>query len=436
MATLNKLARISTHEGAPAARIDPVSQLERSVMSCLLWEDEFYEDGQTIAARIADLCGKIDPAEVARIAVQAKRDMRLRHVPLLLARELLRTADSRKQIAALMPEMIQRPDDATELLAIYWKDNPEAPLAKQLKKHLGEAMRRFDEYALQKYNGGSKAIKLRDVMRLCRPKPANDNQAALWGRLIKGELATPDTWEVELSKGGDKRQSWERLLMEKKLGGMAMLRNLRNMREAGVSDDMIRAGIAWINAGKLLPVNFITAARHNPQFEPEIEAKFFECFGKEKVPGKTVLLVDVSPSMNWPLAGRSELVRTDVAYTLAMTAREMFDDIRIFSFSQECVEVPARRGFALPDAIRRSQPSNGTLLGKALRHIPPYERLIVITDEESQDAVPQMKGYMINVASNRHGVGYGQWLHIDGWSDRVLDYLLTYERQRNVTRAA
>ena len=29
-----------------------------------------------------------------------------------------------------------------------------------------------------------------------------------------------------------------------------------------------------MQAGKLLPINFISAARHNPQFEPELEAKF------------------------------------------------------------------------------------------------------------------------------------------------------------------
>ena len=39
-----------------------------------------------------------------------------------------------------------------------------------------------------------------------------------------------------------------------------------------------------MKAGKLLPINFSTAARHNPQFEPELEAKFFDCFaGKAKL---------------------------------------------------------------------------------------------------------------------------------------------------------
>ncbi len=71
--------------------------------------------------------------------------------------------------------------------------------------------------------------------------------------------------------------------------------------------------------------------------------------------------------------------------------------------------------------ITGSQPHGGTELGKAIGGLPACERLIVITDEQSHDRVPDRKGYMINVASNKNGVGYGTWLHIDGWSDKVLD---------------
>jgi hypothetical protein len=66
MATLNKLARVHTHEGAPPARVSPVDQLERSVMSCLLWEDEFYEDGKSIAARICELVRQVAAEDVVR----------------------------------------------------------------------------------------------------------------------------------------------------------------------------------------------------------------------------------------------------------------------------------------------------------------------------------------------------------------------------------
>lgn len=428
MATKNRLQKFFTHEGTPAARIDALAQLERSVMSCLLWESEFYEDGQTIGQRIAELVKVLPAADVARVAAQAKEDMRLRHVPLLLARELMRSQDGRAQAKGLFPRVILRPDDIAEFLSLYWMDNKDEPLAKQVKRWLGDSFRKFDEYQLAKYNGGQKAVKLRDALRITRPKPADEGQAELWRKLVKGELATPDTWEVELSKGGDKQASWTRLLAENKLGGLAMLRNIRNMTKAGVADEAIRAGIRRVKAGRLLPINFIAAARHNPRFEPELEAKFFECFAeKEKIAGRTIILVDISPSMAVKLSERSEQTRMDVGCSLAMIAWEMFVDVRIFSFSSRRVEVPARRGFGLRDAILNSQPSNGTMLGAALKGLPKHERLIVITDEQSQDNVPQMKGYLINVASNQNGVGYGRWVHIDGWSDKVLDYIVQHD---------
>ena len=42
MATLNKLERFFTHEGAPAKAFTPEQELRRTLMNCLLWEDQFY----------------------------------------------------------------------------------------------------------------------------------------------------------------------------------------------------------------------------------------------------------------------------------------------------------------------------------------------------------------------------------------------------------
>lgn len=436
MATLNKRAinTAKTHEGAPATPISPIQQLRRSVLSCLLWEDEFYEDGQTIAKRICALVGKCSVEDVVQLTIEAKRDMRLRHVPLLLTRELCRTKEGRMHLGQVIPEVITRPDDITELLAIYLtqKKTHRAPakLAHQLRKHLGQTFEKFDEYKLAKWNGGKKAVSLKDAMKLTHPKAKSPEQLALWGRLIKGELTTPDTWEVSISATNDKKAEWTRLLTENKLGGLAMLRNLRNMREAGISDDLIKVGIDNINAGRLLPINFIAAANHNIQFEPQIEKKFLECFtGREKVGGKTIILIDVSGSMDEKLSNRGELKRMDVACSLGMIGAELFTDLRVFTFSNCVVEVPVRHGFALRDAITRSQPHGGTYLGQALGQLPDCERLIVITDEQSADKVAQRKGYMINIASNKNGVGYHQWVHIDGWSDAVLDYVIQYEKK-------
>ena len=446
MATLNRKIRYTetTHEGAPAVKIDALAQLERSVMSCLLWEKEFYEDGKSIGDRISllvkQLCNGGQVEDVANVAIQAKRDMRLRHVPLLLARELVRSKEGRKQLAKVIPEVITRPDDITEILAMYFADNKpknelsksvrsSAKLPNQLKKYLAESFTRFDEYQLAKYNLTGKAVSLKDAIRLTHPKPSSPEQAELWRKLVKDELKTPDTWEVEISQSKDKQASWTRLIDEEKLGGLATLRNIRNMVQANVDPTLIRQAIKNINAGRLLPINFISAAKHNPQFEPMIEKKFLECFtGKEKIEGKTIILVDISGSMDYNLSDKGELTRIDVACSLAMIGAELFNDLRIFTFSNDIKEVSVRHGFALREAITNSQSHGGTNLGHAVKQMPKDVRLIVITDEQSHDPVEQRKGYMINVASNKNGVGYRQWVHVDGWSDRVLNYIVQYEK--------
>ena len=84
---LNVAARNAarTHDGAPAVPdLSDEKMLRRSVLSCLLWEDEFYEDGQSIAARITAAAEKVAPAALAALAIEARAVFNLRHAPLLL----------------------------------------------------------------------------------------------------------------------------------------------------------------------------------------------------------------------------------------------------------------------------------------------------------------------------------------------------------------
>src|SRR5690606_8618529 len=105
----------------------------------------------------------------------------------------------------------------------------------------------------------------------------------------------------------------------------------------------------------------------------------------------------------------------------------------IFSFSSDCAKVPPRRGFALRDAIAPTMKPYGTLLGRAQRYVDTmmgdYDRIIVTTDEQSHDQPyrPIAPGYVINVASNANGIGYGDWTHIDGWSEHVVRYIAAIE---------
>jgi len=57
-------------------------------------------------------------------------------------------------------------------------------------------------------------VKLRDVLLLCHAKAEKRGAGALWKKLVENTLESPDTWEVALSAGKDKRETWERLLRE------------------------------------------------------------------------------------------------------------------------------------------------------------------------------------------------------------------------------
>jgi 60 kDa SS-A/Ro ribonucleoprotein len=421
-----------THEGTPARNISPELQLRRSVMACLLWESQFYEDGVEIAGRITELVPKVGAEEVATLAIEGRERLKLRHTPLLLVREMARHKTHRALVSETLGRIIQRADELAEFVAIYWKDG-RVPLSGQVKKGLAEAFPKFDEYQLAKYDRGG-PIKLRDVLFLCHAKPRDEAQASLWRRLIWGRLTTPDTWEVALSSGADKRETWQHLLREQKLGALALLCNLRNMREVGVDERLVLSALGSMSTARVLPFRFLAAARYAPQWEEAIEQAMLKCVAEtEKLPGKTIVLVDVSGSMTAPLSRRSEMQRTDAAYGLAVLLREIAQKVAVYSFSDNLVEVPAWRGFALRDAIDASQRHSSTQLGNAVEKINRGEkcdRLIVITDEQAHDRVPAPsgKGYLINVASYKNGVGYGKWVHIDGWSEAVIEYIRALER--------
>ncbi|MCA1466606.1 TROVE domain-containing protein [Bradyrhizobium sp. IC3195] len=437
MVRLNKIVRAFTREGARAIRFTPEMELKRALMNCLLWEDQFYEDGVAIADRIKALVPKVAPARVAQLAIEAREVMKLRHAPLLVIREMARNEKHRTLVADTLAQVIQRPDEMTELLAIYWADalgpmqqRKRQPVSAQVKKGLARALTKFDAYQLAKWDRDG-AVRIRDVLFLVHAKPKDADQAKVWKQLVDGELASPDTWEVSLSAGKNKRETFERLIAERKLGGLALLRNLRLMQNAQVPRETIAGAIEAMRTDRILPYRFITAARYAPDFEPELEAAMLKSIKDHvRLPGRTRLLIDVSGSMFATLSAQSEMTRAEAACGLAILAREICDEVEIFTFSNEVVKVPPRRGFALRDAIINSQPHGGTYLGKAVTEIDRKgDRLIVFTDEQSHDQVPEprARGTMVNVASYQHGVGHGAWTRVNGFSEAVVAWIAASE---------
>lgn len=458
MAKVNvpKRSTEKTHEGAPAKLLRPEAILRRSVMACMLWEDEFYEDGESIAERIADCVARVKPEKVAEIAVEAREKMNLRHVPLLLVRELARQSKKMKSpeiVSSTLARIIQRADELTEFLAIYWKDGRQ-PLSAQVKKGLAAAFAKFDAYQLAKYDRDG-AVKLKDVLALCHAKPQSETQSKVWKQLIEGTLPPPDTWEVESSKGKLGKADWEGLISRGKLPAFALIRNLRNMEGAGVCRKVIARAMEDANFSRLLPFRFVSAAKAVPKLEDIIDKAMLRTLSQvPKLRGKTVVVIDVSGSMyHSQVSKRSDMTRALAACALGAILREVCENPCVYATAgndstrqHKTAPVPSRRGMALVDTIFSMcipLGGGGIFLTPVCRHLSNIEkdvdRMIVITDEQdcavnSADsplkAQPLGKpgsNYLINVASYDKGIGYDKWVHIDGWSEAVVRYICERE---------
>jgi len=443
----------TTHEGTPAHRLTPLQELRRTVMACLLWEDQFYESGIEIAQRLDALVMKCAPADVAAIAIEAREQQKLRHVPLQLC-ALLAGGDveQRRVVASTLARVIQRADELSEFVALYAKRNgkKKLTLSAQVKRGLALAFPKFDAYQLAKYDRDDAAVRLRDVLFLCHAKPKDAAQELLWKQLIDGTLPTPDTWETQLSAGKDKKSTWERLLIENKLGALALLRNLRNMLSVDVPLGIVRAAIAVMKIERVLPFRFIAAARYAPQLEADLEGAMLRSLAlMPRLPGRTAIVIDTSGSM-WDekISAKSDLDRIDAAAALAILLREVCEHVNVYCFNQELHIVPARHGFALRDAIvstRGGASCGGLAVERANKD--GYDRIVVLTDGQwhyaSSSPVTWMsrsgtatavspaplthRAYMINVGSYKNGIGYGKWVEIDGWSESCVAYIAAIE---------
>jgi len=432
---------LSTHEGGEGFLLSPLEQLQRTVMSCMLWENNFYEDGQSVADRIVEYAGKVTRDELIVTAITARNNMHLRHVPLLLLSVLADKHRGSGDVAEAFPHVIQRADELAEFLAVYtnYKKQPIGDcITHGIRKGLANAIHNFNAYNLAKYNRAG-SFKLRDVIRLAHPRATDKQEADTFSAILKGTLKSPDTWEVALSSGKDKKETFERLLREGQLGYLALLRNLRGMTNAGVDTVLInKAILARKGAERVLPFRYVAAWRAAPQFSYALNQAMLDAL--QDMPaweGLTAILVDVSGSMEAPLSAKSDLSRMDAAAALAILVP---GKSVIYTFSMSCVRVGDvhlrnDRGLAEIEPIIRSQGHGGTYLSQALetlRRQGPFHRLVLITDEQaSWGDYPAIArhSYCINVGVYKNGIGYGEgWVHINGWSEHVLRFIAEHEK--------
>ena len=448
--------------GAAAAQTN-IQLLRRVTLANLLWENNAYVDGQAVVDQICALIPKCDPKDVADLAVECRTMQKLRHTPLFIAVQMCKYESTRPYVKDILPQIITRADMLTDFMALYWMDG-KCPICNAAKKGLAAAWHNFKEYHFAKYDRDAE-IKLRDVMFMVRPKPENPLEEALYKKIADRTLDIPETWEVLLSKAHtneEKAAVWTKLITEGKIGGKAMLMNLRNMQTAGVPRPIIEQGLRELKGAMLLPLDFLKAMRMSTGFDREIEDAMVNSYkGLAKLPGKTLFIVDVSGSMGCITSSGSNFSRLDQAAAMAMLAANQCEDFELVCTAgsdgalkeeQEYIKYPSK-GFKMFQDIAemyRKLGGGGIFTFQCLEKlreklgdkIHNYDRIIVFSDSQDIDArnmssknygkKPRPFGkynYICDVSAHTHGVAYkGVWTaEISGWSEHFLTYIAAYE---------
>ena len=454
---------IAGHVTDTAAAQTNIQYLRRAVLANLLWENIAYMDGQSVTDEIKRLIPLCDPKDVALLTVEARTMQKLRHTPLFLAVEMCKHDATRPYVKEVLPRIITRADMLTDFMALYWADG-KCPICNSAKKGLAKAFHNFKEYHFAKYDRDAE-IKLRDVMFMVRPKPETQLEVELYKKIADRTLATPDTWEVLLSlvhTPEEKAAVWTKLITEGKIGGKAMLMNIRNMQNAGVPRPIIVQGLNELKGAMLLPLDFLKAMRESTGFEREIEDAMLKTYeNMPKLPGKTLFIVDVSGSMGSITSSGSKFSRLDQAASMAMLAANQCEDFELVCTAgsdsyckeeQEYIKYPSK-GFKMFQDINsmyRKLGGGGIFTYQCiekLRHklgdkIHDYARIIVFSDSQDIDVAHGSKNkprpfgkynYICDVSAHTRGINYkGVWTaEISGWSEHFLTYIAAFEGIEN-----
>jgi len=382
---LSKAAtQVKNYEGAKAFAMSSEMELYTAVVTWSL-NDSFYEKNEDRLNRLHELMHKCNPLFVGKLAIYARTKMYMRSVPLVLVTELANLHSCDGLVARVTDGVIGRADEITELLACYELMNKRTGtkklnrLSKQIQKGLTSAFNRFDEYQFAKYNRDG-VIKLRDALFLVHPKAKDELQQLLFNKIVDGTLQTPYTWETELSALGQLnfdneeakatafKSKWEELIDSGKLGYMALLRNLRNIQEAGVSYAYLQkvceilADADKVANAKQFPFRYLAAYRElivagsalpvkgstntvsalfsgNKGYTGELldalekavqaSAANIKGFDYETC---VLLACDVSGSMQTPVSEKSKVLLFDIGLMLAMLLQSRCKNVEVGMF--------------------------------------------------------------------------------------------------------
>jgi hypothetical protein len=427
-------------------------------------DGSFYESAPERDRRFRALVHGVamaDPEWMAKFVPWLRDSAGMRTASVVAAAEAAKALliDEKPGGRQIVASALRRSDEPGELLA-YWTSRYGRAVPKPVKRGVADAIGRlYDEYALLKYDTASHGFRFGDVIDLCHPDAAEPWRGDLYehaldrrhGRdnpvpeslpMIRANIALraaaaedasvllgPDalkaagmTWEDALSLAGkrlDKAKLWAALAPS--MGAMALVRNLRNMDEAGLPDDVagqVAARISdpeQVRRSRQFPFRFLAAYNAVPSLRwswPLEQALNHSLGNVPELKGRTLVLVDRSGSMFDRVSEKSGLNRADTAalFGVALALRAEYADLVEFGSTSQAVRLA--KGESVLPAIKRFSSLGGTYTADAIRrHYRDgfHSRIVIVTDEQAAGAAPlslvpeRVPVYTWNLAGYQHG---------------------------------
>lgn len=462
MSKFNSAATIKTvnKEGHVAYAMTDKAKLVTQVLCSFFDEEQFYgkntEDmTQTIKAVIAK-----EPQFVSNLAVFARRVFNMRSVSHVLTAYLAHEVSGKPYVRRTVEGVTLRGDDLTEIMAFYLSTFGK-PIPNSLRRAIADKLVTFDEYTLAKYKGDNKAVKMRDLICLCRPRPQTSKQEGMFKRCLENCLETPLTWESELSANGNNTETWERLIDSGKVGYMALLRNLRNIIKANPSNiqtvyDTIQDP-ERVRKSKQLPFRFYSAYKAvadiagSKTFDVLENALESSVDNMPKLPGTTVIAVDISGSMGSPVSSNSEVKCYEIAMLLGLLANRICDNSIFYTFNSGINKEMVSSKCSIIEKVSATNCNGGTNMSlpfqKMINDKIKADRIIVLSDNMNNGGLWGNSPTQHYADEYRKITGNNIWVHgvdlqgygtqqfygaktniIAGWSEKVLDFILLAEQ--------
>lgn len=453
---------LRTGNDAPAWERKPKGELFMLAITSMVGEDSFYEGKSERDERFRDLVRKVsekDPEWMARFIPWLRNEANMRTASIVAAVEFAQAAKGLTgDVTArkVVNSAISRADEPGEVLAYVASRGYE--LSKPIKRGVADAVTRlFTERNVLKYDGDSHDWRFGDVLEVTHASPRGD--AAWQGDLFeyviskrhkRADLTIPEslqmlqaharlaempvesrrkllehapdgisnvlgnagmTWE-SLSgwlQGPMDAAAWEAIIPS--MGYMALLRNLRNFDQAGVSDEVARTVAAKLSTplevakSRQLPMRFLSAYNAAPSLRWAWALEQALQMSLENVPelgGRTLIMIDTSGSMNDGFSRDGSLKRWDAAamFGLALAMRAAHADV--VSYSTSTRAFPLDKAASLLKQLELFRTSyflnHGTATAQSLKQcFAGHDRVVILTDEQA-DSWGYGAGYRNEVA--------------------------------------